>query len=72
MESVVKVWAQYSAGLDGVLVTVFVSHSFSFFIDLKMNTTTTMATPMVSFVLAFHKLSEKVTFFTFFKGEQGF
>ena len=49
--------------LDGVLVTVFVSHSFSCFIDLKMNTTTTMATPMVSFDSVFHMLSEKVTFF---------
>ena len=49
--------------LDGVLVTVFVSHSFSCFIDLKMNTTTTMATPMVSFDSVFHMLSEKITFF---------
>ena len=51
---------------DGVLVTVFVSHHFRCFFDLKMNTTTTMATPMVSFDLVFHKLSEKVTLFTFF------
>ena len=52
--------------LDGVLVTVFVSHSFSCFIDLKMNTTTTTATPMVSFDSVFHMLSAKVTFFYFF------
>ena len=51
--------------LDGVLVTVFVSHSFSCFIDLKMNTTTTMATPMVSLDLVFHKLSEKNTLLYF-------
>ena len=31
-----------------------------------MNTITTMATPMVSFDLVFHKLSEKVTFFYFY------
>ena len=58
--------------LDGVLVTVFVSHSFSCFIDLKMNTTNTMATPMVSFDSVFHMLSEKITFFYFSCGEQGF
>ena len=49
--------------LDGVLVRVFVSHSFRCFNDLKMNTTTTMATPKVSFDLVFHKLSEKGYFF---------
>ena len=54
--------------LDGLLVTVFVSHSFSCFIDFKMNTTTTIATPMVSFDSVFHMLSEKVTFFTFIGG----
>ena len=58
--------------LYGVLVTVFVSHSFSSFIDLKKNTTTTMATPMVSFDSVFHMLSEKVTFFYFYWGAQGF
>ena len=52
--------------LYGVLVTVFVSDSFSCFIDLKMNTTTTMATPMVSFDLVFHQLSEKSYFFYFY------
>ena len=57
---------------DGVLVTVFVSHSFSCFIDLNMSTITTMVTPMVSFDLVFHKLSEKVTFFTFIKGNKVF
>ena len=58
--------------LDGVLVTIFVSHSFSCFIDLKMNTTTTMATQIVSFDLVFYKLSEKVSFFTFIKGNKVF
>ena len=37
-----------------------------------MNTTTTMATPMVSFDSVFHMLSEKVTFFTFIKGNKVF
>ena len=36
--------------------------------DLKMNITTTMATPMVSFDLVFHKLSEKVTFLLLLRG----
>ena len=31
-----------------------------------------MATPMVSFDLVFHKLSKKVTFFTFIKGNKVF
>ena len=52
--------------LDGVLVKVFISHSFWRFNDLKMNTTTTRATPMVSFDLVFHKLSEKGYFFYFY------
>ena len=51
---------------------VFVSHSFSCFVDLKMNTTTTMATPMVSFDSVFHMLSEKITFFTFIVGNKVF
>ena len=38
--------------LNGVLVTIFVMHSFFCFNDLKRNTTTTMAPTMVSFDLA--------------------
>ena len=48
--------------LEGVLVTVFVSHSFSCFNNLKRNTTTTMAPTRVSFDLAFHMLSESLLF----------
>ena len=43
----------------------FVSRSLH--APLKMNTTTTMATPMEYLELVFHKLSEKVTFLTFIK-----
>ena len=65
-----KVWLNIPQ--DGVLVAVFVSHSFSCLIDLKMNTTTTTATPMVSFDLVFHKLSKKFPFLTFIKGNKVF
>ena len=58
--------------LDGVLVTVFVSHSFSCFNDLKLGYTISMATEIVSFDLVFYKLSEKVTFVDFQQGEHGF
>ena len=37
-----------------------------------MNITTTMATPTVSFDLVFQKLSEKVTFSNFIKGNKVF
>ena len=57
---------------DGVLVTVFVSHSFSCFNDLKMGNTISMATRMVSFDLVFHKLSENVSFVELQQGEHGF
>ena len=57
---------------DGVLVTVFVSHSFSCFNDLKMGNTISMATRMVSFDLVFHKLSENVSFVDLQRGEHGF
>ena len=57
---------------DGVLVTVFVSHSFSCFNDLKMGNTISMATRMVSFDLVFHKLSENVSFVDLQQGEHGF
>ena len=43
---------------DGVMVTNFVSHSFSYFNDLKLDNTITVATRMVSFDLVFYKLSE--------------
>ena len=58
--------------LDGVLVTVFVPHSFSWFNDLKLGNTISMAPRMVSFYLVFYKLSEKVTFADFQRGEQDF
>ena len=58
--------------LEGILVTVFVSHSFSYFIDLKMNTTTTMATPMVSFDLVFKSFQKKLLFLIFIKGNKVF
>ena len=61
MESVVKIWAEYSARWRRGD-----SFRFSYFIDLKMNTATTMATPMVSFDLVFQKLSQKVTFSYFY------
>ena len=54
------------------MVTIFVSYSFSRFNNLKLNNTITMAPRMVSFDLVFYKLSEKVTFVDFQKGEQGF
>ena len=57
---------------DGVLVTVFVSHSFSCFNDLKMGNTISMATRMVSFDLVFHKLSENISFVDLQQGEHGF
>ena len=57
---------------DGVLVTVFVSHSFSCFNDLKMGNTISMATRMVSFDLVLHKLSENVSFVDLQQGEHGF
>ena len=58
--------------LDGVLVTIFVSHSFSCFNDLKLGTAIPMATRMVSFDFIFYKLSEKVFFLTFNKGNRVF
>ena len=60
--------------LDGVLVTIFILHSFSCFNDLKLGSTITMAPRMVTFDLVFYKLSEKVTFVDFQQGEgkQGF
>ena len=54
------------------LVTVFVSHSFSCFNNLKMGNTISMATRMVSFDLVFHKLSENVSFVDLQQGQHGF
>ena len=58
--------------LDGVLVTIFILHSFLCFNDLKLGNTITVAPRMVSFDVVFFKLSEKVTFVDFQQGEQGF
>ena len=55
--------------LDGVLVTNFVSNSFSCFNNLELDNTITVAPRIVSFDLAFYKLSEKVTFVDFQQGE---
>ena len=57
---------------DGVLVTIFVLHSFSCFNDLKLDNTIPMATRMVSFDLVFYKLWENVTFVDSQQGEQEF
>ena len=58
--------------LDGVLVTIFVSHSFLCFNDLQLGNTISMATRIMSFDLVFNKLSEKVTLVDFQQEEQGF
>ena len=42
------------------------------FYGLKLGTTISVATRMVSFDFIFDKLSEKVTFLDFRQGEQGF
>ena len=56
--------------LDGVMVTIFVSHSFSCFHDLKLDNDITMATRMVSFNLVFYTLSEKLILSTFNMGNK--
>ena len=66
MESAVEIWAPPGA----FLVTVFVSHSFSCFIDLKLDNIIIMAPRMVSF--DFYKLSGKIIFVDFQKGEKDF
>ena len=70
MESVVEIWVVIP--LEGGMVTIFVSHSFSYFNDLNLDNTFTMATRRVSFVLNFYKISEKVDFVDFQHGEQCF
>ena len=57
---------------DGVVVTIFVSHSISCFNDLKLGNTITMAPRKVSFNLVFINFQKKVTFVDFQRGEQGF
>ena len=47
-----------------VLVTIFVSHPFSCFTDLKLDNTITLAPWMVSFYMVFHKLLDKVSLVT--------
>ena len=44
--------------LDGVLVIIFVSHSFSCFNDLKLGKTIIITPRMVSFYFVFDKLSD--------------
>ena len=58
--------------LDGVLVTVFVSHSFSCFIDHKLGNTISMAPWMVSFELVFMIFQKKLLLLTFNKGNKVF
>ena len=58
--------------LNGVLVTAFVSHSFTCFNDLSLGDNVSMATRMVSFDLGFCTPSEKVTLIDFQQGKQGF
>ena len=52
---------------DGVLVTIFVSHSFSCFNDLKLDNTITMATGRVSFDLNFMSFQKRLLLLTFNK-----
>ena len=58
--------------LDGILVTIFVLHSFLCFHDLKLGNTITMTPRMVALNLVFHTLLEKNTFVDFQQGEKGF
>ena len=51
--------------LDGVMVTNFVSHSFSCFNDLKLDYIITMARRMASFDMVFYKLQKKLILSTF-------
>ena len=62
----------FGISLDGWLVTVFISHSFLCFNNLKLDNTITMAPRIVSFDLVLCKLSEKVTFVHFQQVEQVF
>ena len=57
---------------NGVMVTNFVSHSFPCFDDLKLDSTITMATRVVSFDLIFCKFSEKVNFVDYQHGDKVF
>ena len=47
--------------LDAVLGRIFVTHSFSFFRDLKLDNTITMAPIKVSFELVFVSFQKKLT-----------
>ena len=60
--------------LDGVVVIIFVLHSFPCFNDLEFDNTITMGTRMVSFDLDFCQCSEKVVSVNFHDHncEQGF
>ena len=51
------------------MVTIFVSHSFPCFKDLKLDNTITMVTVIVSFDLDLRNLSEKFNFVDFQHGK---
>ena len=65
-----EIWAFIP--LDGVLVTISVSHSFSCFNDLKLDNTITMAPRMVSFDWVFIQFQKKLLLLTFNKGNKVF
>ena len=58
--------------LDVVLVTIFISHSYSSFNKIETDNTVTMAPRMVSVKLVFLKFSEKVNIVDFEKGNKIF
>ena len=70
MSSFVKFWLDIP--LDGVLVTVFASHSFLCFNDLNLGSTLSLAPRMVSFDVVFYTLSEKLLLLPFNKGNKVF
>ena len=59
MKSVAEVWAWYSAG---VLVTIFVSHSFLCFNDLDKDSTTTKSLKTISFHFVFNGFQKNSIF----------
>ena len=58
--------------LDGVLVTIFVSHSFSCFNKPNVGTAISMATIKVSFDFIFISFEKKLLFLTFSKANKVF
>ena len=53
-------------------MTIFVSHSFSCFNDLKLGNTITMTLRILSFDLVFLSFQKKVLLLTFSKGNKVF